>query len=499
MRRIVIVGRDAAAWIAATSLQRALGPSGASITVVELPSLLDRMDACAALPSLQGLHALLGIDEAAVLTAAAAVPMVAQQYSGWGGADHAFLQSYDSAEAPGAFLSFVQLWAKARAEGLPVPFEEFSVGAMAARLGRVPSESDDPEALGATYGYHLDLTAYSLLLRAFATRRGVEVKVATSVAAEIEGDQVKAVRLPDAERVEGDLFIDASGPEALLLSQLPGNGWEGWSGYLPCDRTLTLSAPRLNPHPAFSQVTAFDAGWVSMFPLYDRTAIIGAYSSAQLDDHEAAARIIAAAGMPTADQGVVSPLSPGVRTAPWIGNCVGLGEAAVVLEPLDGLQLHTIHLGVTTLINFYPVDAECRLEASEYSKAMRLHAANLRDFQSAHYKLNRRTGQAFWDIARTGRVSDGLAAKLRMFEARAETILYDEETFEADGWAAMFLGHGLVPRGYDPRVDLVSEQDHIATIQRRLREIAALVPALPTVDAFLDATRIPVDRPAEVS
>jgi tryptophan halogenase len=127
------------------------------------------------------------------------------------------------------------------------------------------------------------------------------------------------------------------------------------------------------------------------------------------------------------------------------------------------------------------------------------HADNLRDFQSAHYKLNRRAGEPFWDKARNAQVPESLQRKLDLFAARAECPLYVEELFEAHSWAAMFLGHGLMPAGYDPRVDLISQQDHIGQIQGRLRQIGALVPTFPTVDSFLSATLIPVEVPARAS
>jgi hypothetical protein len=63
----------------------------------------------------------------------------------------------------------------------------------------------------------------------------------------------------------------------------------------------------------------------------------------------------------------------------------------------------------------------------------------------------------------------------------------------------MFLGHELHPIGYDPRVDGIPEQEHIGQIQGWLRQIAALVPTLPTVDSFLSAMLIPVEVPARAS
>lgn len=488
-RNLLIVGRDAPAWIAAAFLQRVLGPAGVQIAVVELPSLLSELDVYAALPSLRSLHDLIGLDEAAVLTAAQGVPMVAQRYSGWGSTP--FLHAFDSADPPGSFLSFVQLWAKGRSAGMAIPFEEFSLGAMAARLGRIPSESDDPQALGATYGYHLDASAYAALLRALCVRRGVRVHAGEISHVDRDGAVIRTIHLTTGEHVQADLFVDASGAEAILISDLPGGGLESWSGFLPCDRVLAASSPRLTPTPGFSQITAFQSGWVGLFPLQERTAIVAAFQSSDIDDRELATAVRAAAGVPIDDEVVMSALRPGVRPTSWVGNCVAIGEAAAVLEPLDALQLHFVHVCVAHLINFFPAAKDCALEAEEYSKVVRLHASNLRDFQQAHYRLNGRRGESFWDRASNAAVSDELGQKLRMFEARSAAVLYDEETFEAHSWASMFVGHGLMPEEHDPRVDLIQEQEHIQKVQARLREIAATVPSLPTVDAFLSATLIP--------
>jgi hypothetical protein len=49
----------------------------------------------------------------------------------------------------------------------------------------------------------------------------------------------------------------------------------------------------------------------------------------------------------------------------------------------------------------------------------------------------------------------------------------------------LFIGHGLMPQTYDPRVDAVPEQEHIALVQRRLQDIVGLVERMPSVDDFI--------------
>jgi tryptophan 7-halogenase len=497
VERVVVVGRDAPVWIAALSVERALARTGVRVEVVELPSLLTPVDIYTAIPSLQGLHSILGLDEGAVLTAARGAPMVGQRFSSWGEGD-SFILGYDAQEAPGAF-PFLQLWSKARLEGMPVPFQEFSFGAMAARLGRIPSESDDAATPGATYGYHLDASAYSQLLKAVAQRRAITIHSGELAGVEVGDGRIVSVSLDGERSFTGDLFIDASGPQAALISRLDPDGFESWRQWLPCDRLISASGAALKPLPAFSQISAFDAGWVGMYPVQERTGLLAAFASEAAAADEIAGRLPAMTRLAIGGEAAVSELHAGARLAPWTGNVVAIGEAAFVLDPLDGLQLHTVHFGISQLISYWPVDSEMTIEAGEYSKVVRLHASNLRDFQAAHYKLNGRAGEPFWDKAREAQVPESLQRKLDLFSARSECPLYDEELFEAHSWAAMFLGHGLMPKGHDPRVESIPEQEHIGQIQGRLRQIAALVPTLPTVDSFLSATLIPVEVPARAS
>ena len=52
VRSVLIVGRDADAWLAALALHRAVGRLGVTISVLELPSLLTPADVYVGLPSL---------------------------------------------------------------------------------------------------------------------------------------------------------------------------------------------------------------------------------------------------------------------------------------------------------------------------------------------------------------------------------------------------------------------------------------------------------------
>ena len=487
VRSVAIVGRDAAVWLAAAALKRALGSTGLGVQVVELPSLLQAPDVLAAVPSIRGLHRLLGLDEDIVVKACDAVPMVGQRFSNWSGAAPPLMHAFEN-EAQSLDVGFLQIWLKGRIEGLKVDLSHFGVGTSAAFQGRVPLTREDSDpALSAGFGFHLDARSYADLLRQLALHVGVVARPARSVDIEADGDRIRAVVPDDGARIEADLFIDATGAEALLLSKLPGASFESWKDGFPADRLLTASAPPMAELPAFSQISAIRQGWVGLFPLRSRTAIAAAYDSALISDEELAESLSIVARMPVTGGAVVSPLSPGMQRHAWIGNCVAIGEAAVSAEPIDAVQVHLAHAGISHLIDLFPADAGSMPEAGAFNRIVRRLAENVRDFQLAHYKLNRRFDDPFWNRARDSAAPESLDRKMRLFGLRGTVPLNDDETFFEWNWAELFIGHGLVPKDYDPRVDSVSDEEHVMKVQERMRSVAQLVRSMPSVAEVLSS------------
>ncbi len=496
IERVVVVGADAPAWMAAAALQRSLGGAGLQLRVIELPTSIQPVDAYSALPELAGFHHRIGLEEDLLFSLCNAVPIAGQRFSNWSGAAPPFIHGYDRSPPPGAGLGFTQLWIKGRQKGLRTDFENLSLGAVAAKAGRVPMTTQETE-LRASFGYNIDAGAYSALLRHFTMRGGVASKAATVADVETEGDRISAIILGDGERVEADLFIDASGPRAVLIGRMAGAEFESWREWLPCDRLLVASAKALKPLPAFSQISAFRQGWIGLFPLQDRTAVVAAYDSRQISDQAVLEDLPALASLPIGGEAVVSSLAQGVRRRTWVGNCVAVGESAFSLEPLDAVQLHIAHYCISQLMTLFPVETGTFPEAELYDRTIRRTAINLRDFQFTHYKLNRRFDMPLWDGCRDAAPPETLQRKLDLFAARGRIPLYDDETFQEQAWESLFIGHGLMPQSYDPRVDAVPEQDHIAQMQARLNDIVGLVGTMPLVDDFVVGTEL--QRQAEAT
>jgi tryptophan halogenase len=111
----------------------------------------------------------------------------------------------------------------------------------------------------------------------------------------------------------------------------------------------------------------------------------------------------------------------------------------------------------------------------------------MRDFQGAHYSLNRYglncDGQQadahspFWSRVRAAPLGAELRHKIDAFRARGESVDYEDEAFTIDDWRSLLLGHGVIPESYDPAVDrtpadlLKNELQRIlAFIQRKVAQ-----------------------------
>ena len=216
------------------------------------------------------------------------------------------------------------------------------------------------------------------------------------------------------------------------------------------------------------------------------TGLQHVYNDTHIADQEALEATALAAGLRLQPDAVVSPLAAGRRQQAWVGNCIAVGEAACGFDPIDNVGLHALQTGLAHLIDLFPVTPDSRLEAHEYNAQMQQSFERIRDYQIAHYKLNRIDNAPFWDRLRAMEIPDTLAYKIELFKARGMAPLYEEEVFVADDWLALFTGHGLMPRSYDPVADMTPDADAIGHFQKMLGFIKQHVEKMSSHDAYIE-------------
>jgi len=450
VQKIVIVGRDAPVWLSACVLQYALGPAGVTVTVVELPPDAQPADVCVTLPAIEPLHTRLRIDEKQLISATRGAFSLGRRYVDTQGNAPPFFQAHGSNGSRIDEKEFLPQWLLARRQGLTAGFEEFSLTASAARAGRMLLPDAAIDRFGFTdYAYHLPAIPYGAWLRQLALRRGVRTQSSRAIEVRLDAEGAIAELLLEGDRrVAGDFFLDVTGRDALLANAL-GVGRESWRDAFAADRVMSAHAAPLSPVPIYSEIRAHARGWLALAASQVCIHVQHAYCSEFAPEP---ADLAAAAGFPL--QGViVRERHPGRRLRAWEKNCVSLGEAACVFDPLHFVDLHAVQVGLVHLLPLFPVQPDFSVERDEYNKNVRAAFERMRDFQSAHYLLNRYGDSPFWTRARGAAPSAELAHKLDAFRARGEGVDYEDEAFTIDDWQSLFIGHGVVPESYDPAVD----------------------------------------------
>ena len=431
-------------------MQYALAPAGVAVTVVELPSQAQAADVCVTLPALEALHTRLRIDEPRLIGDTRAAFTLGRRFVDTAGNAPAFFHAHGSNGSRIDDKEFLPQWLLAHRHGLAVALEEFSLTAAAARQGRMLEPDAEIDGFGFTdYGYHLPAIPYGLRLRQLAMRRGVRSHATRTLEVRLDEQRgISELLLDDGRRIAGDFFLDVTGSEALLARAL-GVGRESWRDAFAADRVLCACSEILAPLPIYSEIRAQPSGWVALAASQVCMHVQQAYCSELLPD---AVALEAAASLPLRGV-VIRERHPGRASHAWEKNCVALGEAACVFDALHFVDLHAVQLGLVHLLPLFPVQADFSVERDEYNQNVRAAFERMRDFQSAHYLLNRYGDSEFWRRSRAAAPSAELEHKIGAFRARGETVHYEDETFTIDDWQSLLIGHGVLPESYDPAAD----------------------------------------------
>jgi tryptophan halogenase len=488
---VVIAGRDTGLWLAAVALAHGLAPAGVSVTAIELPSRLTASDVHAALPQLEALHARLGIAQEDVLRAAGGSFSLGQNFLLGASAPGGFFHTWGPCGRAIDGHDFLHCWLRARAAGLQVGLQGFSLAAAAALNGRMLRDDDATSAIAQSGpGCHLHASAYAAHLKSMAARRGVVIRQTMRLDTERDEDAgVAALILDGAERVAGDLFVDASGEDAVIIGGAMGVPQQPWPWDTGTDRVLSALAPAFTATPPFAEIRCGATGWTALHPTPSATGILHVFDSGLTTDAQA----IEAAGAATGavlSHIAIRPLETGIRSELWAANCVAIGDAGARLDPLHDLDLHVLQLGLAHLISLFPAGTRFTVERAEYNSVMRAHLRRLRDFQCAFHALVPGPG-AFWQRGARP-LSETLKHTLDTFRASAYLPPHEGETFLPDSWHCCLLGLGVRPERWPPATDRIPAPRLREEIERILALIRAKVREQPMHDACLRAIHGPV-------
>lgn len=435
--------------LTAICLRRAL-PSCEVVVIGIAPGLAAFADrASTSLPFTNKLHDRAGIEEAELVLSAGGSYRLATHYSGWGGEGQHGVMPYGGASDPALQTRFAQQWGA----GPRNVSEERPAGSLAevlANAGRFappPPDADTPIS-EVEYALRWNPPAYHNLLVDHAQRAGVSHVSGFIAAMHPDGEGgIASVAIEGQGTIEADLFVDCTGPDAILSSALSGFDVIDWSSISPV-RQILVATPGQPMLALEDRITLLPQGWLSELAGRDGLQTMLAVGDGVSDDAARAAL--------QAEPSASVPAAPGRAREAWIGNVIAMGDAAVRCEPLGFLPLDLAHRQLDLLLEMLPGRKIAASERSEYNRRAGLMFDAARDLLAMHYAAPR-ARKIFPDVE----TPEPVRAALDQFERRGRLPFQEEAPLLKQEQAMLLAALGF-KQGLSTRERNLSQQEFTA-------------------------------------
>lgn len=455
---MVIVGGGTAGWLSAgiiAARHQSRFKSGFSVTLVESPNIPIIGVGEGTWPTLRSTLQKMGVSETEFFRHCNAAFKQGAQFARWttGAADDAY---YHPLMLPQGFtqVNLVPHWLQ---NGAGRTFcEAVTPQGQLCDDGLAPKMITTPEYQAvANYSYHLDAGKFASFLQRHCTEKLAVRHVLADVEQVLQTEQgdIRAVRTRQAGEIAGDLFVDCTGFNSLLLGKTLGVPFRSCQDVLFCDTALALQVPYDSddaPMPSHTISTAQDAGWIWDIGLPHRRGTGYVYSSRHTDEaqaHETLMRYLGPAHQHLTPRKI--KIQGGNRSTFWKNNCVAVGLAAGFLEPLESSAIVLIELSAKLIAEQLPANREIMdLVAQRFNDVTHYRWGRIIDFLKLHYVLTQRTDTGFWrDNVDPATVPGRLQDLLKLWKFRSPWFFDEfdrlEEVFPAASYQYVLYGMGF--------------------------------------------------------
>ena len=257
------------------------------------------------------------------------------------------------------------------------------------------------------HAYHIDAHLTGQYFKKICLQRN-NIKFIDSEVLDVslnEQGYVKDLGLSNGQTVDGDLFIDCSGFNRVIMKHLPSK-WISYKDNLPLNAGMPFNLKYKQdeiPEP-YTTAWAQKAGWMWQIPLMDRKGCGYVYCDAYITPDKAQEEIETILGQEI-DPIRTIKFSSGRQESAWNKNCVTIGLSSAFLEPLEAVSIHSTIVQANTLFLEYvkPTINDTINEGSIaiYNKRTRIMYDDLKDFLVLHY-MGGREDSEFWKYIKTG-------------------------------------------------------------------------------------------------
>jgi len=262
---------------------------------------------------------------------------------------------------------------------------------------------------------------------------------------------IAALITETGERIEADLFIDASGFRSEMLGRALGEPFLSYTDALFCDRAVIGGWPRTDePIKPYTVAETMDAGWCWQIEHENWINRGYVYASNFISDADALQEFLRK-NPKVANEPRMVKFRSGRCARNWVGNVVGVGNAAGFVEPLEATALQIICVQTSTLADAL-IDSLCAPTPTLIQLYNDYNARawdDIRDFLAIHYKFNTRLDTSFWRACRNDTRLHSAEFLVEFYKENGPSavagaqLLHPSNYFEMDGYLALLVGQNV--------------------------------------------------------
>lgn len=457
VKRIVVLGGGTAGWLTAgvVAAEHCVHPqSSIQITLIESPDVPTVGVGEGTWPSMRDTLRRIGISEFDLFSCADASFKQGSKFVNWRDGQQGDYYYHPFVVPRGYFdCNLVPFWQ----HNLDLAFESaFSCQGQLCELGYAPKQnSTPPYAAVNNYGYHLNAGKFADLLKNHAIEN-LNVQYIADHVDEIipttDGD-VRALRTRNSGLLEGDLFVDCSGLQSLLVGEFLKTPFVDKVEYLFNDRAIAVQVPYDQEDQAIFPATistAQECGWIWDIGLPTRRGVGYVYSSLYSDEERALDVLhkyienSANLDFQTLKHKSLT-IRPGHREKFWVRNCVAVGMASGFIEPLEASALAMVEFSASMIRDQLPANREVMdIVAKRFNERFTYRWDRIVDFLKLHYVLSKRGDTQYWKDNRSeSSIPESLKELLALWEYNAPSrhdFSRTEEVFPAASFLYVMNG-----------------------------------------------------------
>jgi tryptophan halogenase len=262
-----------------------------------------------------------------------------------------------------------------------------------------------------SYGYHIDAERTSNYLEQLVARRNHDtacgyrkvthiVNTVNNVVLDDQGS-IDYLLLENGDKIQADLFIDASGLQRVLMKKSANNSWLS-SGNDYSDSAWVCPSQYTDPEKELIGATGLygeDHGWRFQIRLFHRMGNGYVFNSRQVDPAIPLARMKEVTNGARILEPRLIQWEPGEYSEPWQGNLVPLGISSGFIDPFAASAYDAHTRSLFDLINLLSKENSLENTIKEYNQHRNLSMEERRLRRDIAFGISQRSGP-FWDTQR---------------------------------------------------------------------------------------------------